>query len=72
MLTSADLKSIREIVREEIGNGGESIRNSISYDIRISQLIVQRDMSRLKNLMKHLEIRFARMNNEDIDEEENI
>lgn len=72
MLTTVDLKSIRQIVREEVESEVGSIKDDLGHDVRISQLIIQKNIDGLKNHIKDLEIRVTRMNNEDIDEEDDI
>jgi hypothetical protein len=72
MLTKQDLEQIRkilreetkEIVREEIGNETQSLKEELQADITMSRIRVQSDIGDLKTRIKSLEIRMTKMHKE--------
>ena len=63
MLTKADLSEIRKIVREEVENETQAIKNELQGDITMSRMRVQNDISELKDRIKNLDIRMTRLEN---------
>lgn len=72
MLIKNDFDQIRKIVREEVESEAESTRNELGSKIIMSRIRVQEDIDGLKNRIKNLEIRVAKINKEEIDEEGDI
>lgn len=61
MLTKDDLKAIRGVVREEVENETQTIKNELSSDIRMSRMSIQTDIQALKDRMKNSEIRLTKI-----------
>ncbi len=70
MLTKDDLQQMRSIVREEVGNEAESIKDALGSDIRFSNLRLRESIDELKDRIKNLEIWVRKMNNGDSDKED--
>ena len=64
MLTKSDLSDIRKIVREEVENEAQAIRNDLGADINMSRMRVQADIIELKDRIKNLEMRVTKMHKE--------
>lgn len=69
MLAKSDLERIREIIREEVENEAEAIKDELGADIRMSGIRVSQNLDEFKDRIKNLEIRVRRMNKEDIEED---
>ena len=63
MLTKADLSEIRKIVREEVENETQAIKNELQGDITMSRMRVQNDINELKDRIKNIEIRLTKLDN---------
>lgn len=63
MLTKTDLSEIRKIIREEVENETQAIKNELQADITMSRMRVQSDINELKDRIKNIEIRFAKLEN---------
>lgn len=61
MLTKSDLSQIRKIVREEIGNETQALKNELQADISMARIRVQNDINELKDRIKNLEIRVTQI-----------
>jgi len=65
MLTKSDLqqieKIVKTIVREEVENETQALRDDLQADIAMSRMRVQADINELKDRIKNLEIRVAKM-----------
>lgn len=72
MLIKSDFDQIRRIVREEIENEAQSIKDDLGTDINHAQLRIRSEIGELKDRIKNLEIRIRRMNNEAMDDEEDL
>jgi hypothetical protein len=70
MLALNDFKQIRTIVREEVGNEVQSMKEDLSSDIIMSNLRMREQMDQLKNRIKNLEIRIGRINHEEVEEDD--
>lgn len=70
MLVKTDLQQIRSIVREEVGNEAQSIKDDVLSELKMSRIRIQNDIGDLLDRIKNLEIRVRKMNNEEVDEEE--
>ncbi|HLD01626.1 MAG TPA: hypothetical protein VJC10_02000 [Patescibacteria group bacterium] len=72
MLTKNDLdqirkivqKETREIVREEVGNETQAIKEELQADITHAQIRIRSEIDELKNRMKNFEIRVTKMHRE--------
>lgn len=64
MLTKSDLTQIRKIVREEVGNETQALKNELQSDISMARIRVQNDINELKDRIKNLEIRVTKMHEE--------
>ncbi len=72
MLTKNDLEQIRkiiradvrEIVREEVDNETQAIKEELQADITHAQMRIRSDIDELKNRIKNLEIRVTKMHRE--------
>lgn len=70
MLVKTDLQQIRSVVREEVGNEAESIKDDVLSELKMSRIRIQNDIGDLLDRIKNLEIRVRKMNNEEVDDEE--
>ncbi len=61
MLTKSDVSEIRKVIREEVGNETQAIKEELQADINMSRMRVQSDIQELKDRIKNLEIRIAKM-----------
>ncbi len=68
MLTKDDLVKIRKIVREEVENESQAIKDELGADITMSRINIQNDIRGLKDRVKSLEIRLTKMHRELKDE----
>ncbi len=63
MFTKTDLlqlaKLVRKVLREEIGNETQALKDDLQADINMSRIRVQNDISELKDRIKNLEIRLT-------------
>jgi len=57
MLTKADLKEIRKIVREEVETESQNIKDEIQADIKMSLIRVSGELNQIKDRLKNLEIK---------------
>lgn len=64
MLTKSDLSQIRKVIREEVENEAQSLKDELQSDITMSRIRVQNDIGELKDRIKNLEIRVAKMHKE--------
>ncbi len=64
MLTKSDLTQIRKVVREEIENESQSIRNELGADITSSRMRIQSEINELKDRIKNLGISMTKMHKE--------
>lgn len=64
MLTKTDLTQIRKVVREEIGNETQTLKDELQADISMARIRVQNDINELKDRIKNLEIRVTKMHKE--------
>lgn len=72
MLTQNDLEKIRkiiradvrEIVREEVGNETQAIKEELQADITHAQIRIRSEIDELKNRIKNLEIRITKLHKE--------
>ena len=64
MLTKSDLSQIRKVVREEVENEAQSIKDELGSDINMSRMRIQNDINELKDRIKNLEIRVSKMHAE--------
>ncbi len=64
MLTKTDLSQIRIIVREEIENETHALKDELQADIAMARVRLQSDINTLKDRVKNLEIRVAKMHKE--------
>ncbi|OGH20095.1 MAG: hypothetical protein A3D74_03365 [Candidatus Levybacteria bacterium RIFCSPHIGHO2_02_FULL_37_13] len=67
MLTKSDLQQIerivRTIVREEVENETQAIKNELQADITMSRVRVQNDIGELKDRIKNIDIRLTKLEN---------
>lgn len=61
MLTKSDISEIRKVIREEVGNETQAIKEELQADINMSRMRVQSDIQELRDRIKNLEIRVAKM-----------
>ncbi|MBI2036520.1 hypothetical protein HYT17_02735 [Candidatus Microgenomates bacterium] len=64
MLTKTDLSQIRKIIREEVENEAQSIKDELRSEIKMSMIRTHSEIKDLKDKVKNLEIRITRMHNE--------
>ncbi len=64
MLTKVDLNQIRKVVREEVENEAQSIKDELGADITTSRMRIQTEINELKDRIKNLEIRVSKMHKE--------
>lgn len=64
MLTKDDLKQIRSLVREEVGNEVQASKDDLDSTIRDARMRVQVDVRGLADRVKNLEIRVTRNHKE--------
>lgn len=57
MLTKADLKEIRKIVREEVETESQNIKDEIQADIKMSLVRISGELNQIKDRLKNLEIK---------------
>ena len=69
MLTAADLKSIRNIVREEVEVEVKSIKSELNSQIIMSRMRVEESIDELKDSVKNLEIKIVKLNNGEVEED---
>ncbi len=68
MLSKDDLQHVRGIVREEVGNETQSVKDEVLSELRMSRMRIQKDIDDVFNRVKNLEIRLAKMNNQEVEE----
>lgn len=68
MLTSDDIKKIRNVIREEVENEVTASKNELSADVAMSGMRVRKDIIELKDRIKSLEIRTSK-NHRDVKKE---
>ena len=65
MLTKTDLlqitKAVKEVVREEVGNEAQSIKDGLIQELTMSRMRVQTDIRDLGDRIKNLEVRVTKM-----------
>lgn len=61
MLTKSDLIEIKKIIREEIGNEAQALKNELQADITIARMRIQTNIDELTNRAKNIEIRFTKI-----------
>lgn len=61
MLTKADLKEIRKIVREEVEAEAEHIKDEIHADVKMSLVRISGELNQIKDRLKNLEIKVNRI-----------
>lgn len=61
MLAKSDLTQIRKVIREEIGNETQALKDELQADISMARIRVQTDINELKDRIKNLEIRVTKM-----------
>lgn len=59
MLAKSDLSQIRNVVREEVGNETQAVKDELQSDITMARIRVQNDVRELKDRVKNLEIRIG-------------
>lgn len=64
MLTKTDLSQIRKVVREEVENEAQSIKDELRSEIKMSMIRTHSEIKELKDKIKNLEIRITRMHDE--------
>ena len=64
MLTKSDLSQIRKVVREEVENEAQSIKDELGAGITTSRMRIQTEINELKDRIKNLEIRVSKMHKE--------
>jgi hypothetical protein len=64
MLTKEDFDQIRKIIREEVENESQSIKDELGAEITLSRIRIQKDVEELKDRIKNLEIRVTKMHKE--------
>ncbi len=61
MLTATDFAKLRAIIREEIENETQAVKEELQADITMSRMRVQTDIGELKDRIKNLELRLTKM-----------
>ncbi len=61
MLTRDDLKAIRGIVREEVGNESQSTKDGLRVEIKLVRIRIEQKISQLADRTKNLEIRLTKV-----------
>ncbi|RJQ37280.1 hypothetical protein C4559_03865 [Candidatus Microgenomates bacterium] len=65
MLTQNDLSQIRkiikEVVRDEIGNETQTLKDELQADITMARIRIQNDVSEITDRMKNIEIRISKV-----------
>lgn len=61
MLTKNDLSQIRKVVREEVGNETQAVRDELQSDITMSRIEIQNEARGVKDRLKNVEIRVTKM-----------
>lgn len=57
MLTKTDLTQIRKVMREEIANESESIRDDITGEVKMAMVRIIERVDRVENRLKNVEIK---------------
>ncbi len=68
MLTPDDLKQMRKVMREEIENESQTIREELGSEIRMSRIRLQEDLEEVKDRVKNIDIRLTNVH-KDLKEE---
>ncbi|MBI4079270.1 MAG: hypothetical protein HY429_03155 [Candidatus Levybacteria bacterium] len=64
MLTKSDLTEIRKVIREEVENEAQAIKDALGADITMSRMRIQSEINELKDRIKNLELRVTKMHKE--------
>lgn len=64
MLTKDDLKEIKKIMREEVGNEVKSSSQTLESQIRLSRMQIQSDIASVEDRVKNLEIKLVEIDKE--------
>ena len=64
MLTKTDLSEIRKIIREEVENEVNALKDELQADATMSRIKIQTDIRELKDRIKNLEVRVTKMHKE--------
>ena len=64
MVTKSDIATLRKVIREEVSNESQTIRDELGSDITTSGFHLRDEISQLTDRIKNLEIRSTKNHNE--------